>query len=228
MTATLVVHIVAGGLGLIAGYVALYATKGGSLHRRSGSVFVYAMLTMSLAGALISAARGIAMAVNIPASVLTAYLVLTSIITLKPEGTTPRWLDRLLMTIAFVLGFTCIALAFSAGPFAFPLIMFGSVATIGAFGDLKVMRIGKLQGAPRLRRHLWRITYALFIAAMSFFIGQAKVIPEPIRIRPLLALPVLAVLFTLFYWLWRTRRTRARRPLVTGGLEHAQAASSIR
>ena len=228
MSATLVVHIVAGGLGLIAGYVALYATKGGSLHRRSGSVFVYAMLTMALFGAVISAARGVAMAINIPASVLTAYLVLTSIITLKPEGATPRWLDRLLMTVAFVLAFTCITSAFSAGPFAFPLIMFGTIATIGAFGDLAVVRRGKLQGMARLRRHLWRITYALFIAAMSFFIGQAKVIPEPLRIRPLLALPVLAVLFTLFYWLWRTRRRRAPRQVVPGGLEHAQVSSTIR
>ena len=40
---------------------------------------------------------------------------------------------------------------------------------------------------------------------MSFFIGQAKVIPKPIRIRGLLALPVLAVLVTMLYWLWRVR-----------------------
>lgn len=227
MIATYVVHIVAGGLGLVAGYVALYATKGASLHRRSGSVFVYSMLTMALFGAVISAARGIGMAINIPASVLTAYLVLTSIITLKPEGATPRWADRLLMAVAFILGFACIPMAFSAGPLAFPLIMFGTVATIGAFGDLKVLRRGKLHGTARLRRHLWRMTYALFIAALSFFIGQAKVIPEPIRIRPLLALPVLAVLFTLFYWLWRTRRTRASQRTLKGGLEHAQVSSTL-
>ena len=53
------------------------------------------------------------------------------------------------------------------------------------------------------------MTYALFIAAMSFFIGQAKVIPKPIRIMPLLAIPVVAVLGTLLYWLWRTRARRA-------------------
>ena len=55
--------------------------------------------------------------------------------------------------------------------------------------------------------------FALFIAALSFFIGQAKVFPQPIRILPLLALPVLAVLVTMFYWLWRVRiRRRARYP----------------
>jgi hypothetical protein len=53
--------------------------------------------------------------------------------------------------------------------------------------------------------------FALFIAALSFFIGQAKVIPEPYRNRGLLALPVLAVLVTMLYWLWRVRRKRAIR-----------------
>lgn len=47
--------------------------------------------------------------------------------------------------------------------------------------------------------------FALFIAALSFFIGQAKVFPEAVRIMPLLATPVLAVLATMFVWLWRVR-----------------------
>jgi hypothetical protein len=49
---------------------------------------------------------------------------------------------------------------------------------------------------------------------MSFFLGQAKVIPKPIRIPALLALPVLAVLVTLFYWLWRVRIRRSLRGIV--------------
>jgi len=46
---------------------------------------------------------------------------------------------------------------------------------------------------------------ALLIAAFSFFLGQAKVIPKPIRIFPLLLIPPLVVLATLLYWLWRVR-----------------------
>ena len=48
-------HILAGVLALVFGYVALYATKGATLHRRSGMLFVYAMVTMSLSGALMDA-----------------------------------------------------------------------------------------------------------------------------------------------------------------------------
>jgi len=45
--------------------------------------------------------------------------------------------------------------------------------------------------------------FALWIATTSFFLGQAKVFPEPIRIMPLLAIPVLLVLLLMFYWLVR-------------------------
>jgi NTP pyrophosphatase (non-canonical NTP hydrolase) len=52
------------------------------------------------------------------------------------------------------------------------------------------------------------MSFALFIAALSFFIGQAKVIPEPIRIGPLLTLSLVAVLATMLCWLWRVRVRR--------------------
>ena len=47
---TLLVHFLAGGLGLVFGNVALSAAKGAPLHRNSGMLFVYAMLTTSVFG----------------------------------------------------------------------------------------------------------------------------------------------------------------------------------
>jgi hypothetical protein len=91
---------------------------------------------------------------------------------------------------------------------AFPFFLFGVVGLLASAGDLRMIRSGALRGVPRLARHLWRMSFALFVAAMSFFIGQAKVIPKPIRIPGLLALPVLAVLVTMLYWLWRVRAKR--------------------
>jgi uncharacterized membrane protein len=38
------IHIAAGGLAIILGAVALSVKKGGTIHRRSGLLFVYAML----------------------------------------------------------------------------------------------------------------------------------------------------------------------------------------
>jgi threonine/homoserine/homoserine lactone efflux protein len=57
------------------------------------------------------------------------------------------------------------------------------------------------------------MSFAFFIAALSFFIGQAKVIPKPVRIAPLLATPVLLVIVTMFYWLWRVRIRQSLRGL---------------
>jgi hypothetical protein len=55
----------------------------------------------------------------------------------------------------------------------------------------------------------------------SFFLGQAKVIPKPIRIFPLLLIPPLLVLGALLYWLWRVRIKRSLRGLVRVGAAEA-------
>lgn len=210
-----VVHIVAGALGLLAGYVALYSAKGAALHRKSGILFVYAMLTVCVAGTAIAALRNVAPALNIPAALLTSYLVITSLLTVRAAPVRSRRLDVGLMAVALAVGLTCLVFGFEAvaspdgkgrnGMPAFPFFMFGVVGTLAAALDVRMMRSGVLEGASRLARHLWRMSFALFIAALSFFIGQAQVFPKPIRIMPMLALPVLAVLVTMVYWLWRVR-----------------------
>jgi len=222
MNMTLVVHILAGGMGLISGYIALYSAKGATLHRKSGILFVYAMLAMALLGMVIAAGRNVAPAINIPAGLLTSYLVITALMTVRPPVAGSRWLNPALMLVALGVTLADATFAFEAfanggkrnGMPAFPFVMFGVVGLLATIGDLRMMRSGPLQGAKRLARHLWRMCFALFIAALSFFIGQAKVIPEPFRNRGLLALPVLAVLVTMFYWMWRVRRKRALRSIV--------------
>jgi uncharacterized damage-inducible protein DinB len=201
-------------LSLIAGYVALYAAKGATLHRKAGIVFVYAMLVMSLLGSVLAIRHQTWVEVNVPAGLLTAYLVITSLTTLRREpGSASRWTDFALMLLALSIGATCLVMGFEAiaaggkrnGIPAFPFLLFGSIGTLAATLDFRMIRAGGLRGVQRLRRHLWRMSFALFIAAMSFFLGQAKVIPKPIRIYPLLAVPVFAVLFTMLFWLWRVR-----------------------
>ena len=60
MKLTLLVHVVAGALGLLSGYVALAASKGAPLHRKTGMLFVYVMVTMSITGGVIAAVDGVA------------------------------------------------------------------------------------------------------------------------------------------------------------------------
>jgi hypothetical protein len=159
---TYVVHIVTGSLALVFGYVALYSAKGATLHRKSGMLFVYAMLTMALFGMTIAAVRSVAPALNIPVALLTAYLVITSLITVRPPAAEPRWLSLGAMLAALGVGLTFLTFGFEAvanggkrnGMPAFPFFMFGVVGLLASAGDLRLFRSGPLNGAPRLARHL--------------------------------------------------------------------------
>jgi uncharacterized membrane protein len=53
----------------------------------------------------------------------------------------------------------------------------------------------------------------MWFATTSFFLGQAKVFPEPLRhMMGVRAIPVVLVLVVMFYWLGRVRM-KHRRPL---------------
>jgi uncharacterized membrane protein len=213
----LAVHILAGGTALVSGYTALYAAKGGRLHRRAGTIFVYAMLTMAVCGLTLAVGWDRGASINVPAALLTIYLVTTSLTTVRPIASATCAHRLHIAGLLVVIGVGATMVVFGAEAIAnggrrqgiptFPFVLFAFVAVLASVGDLRLLRSGTaLRGAARLTRHLWRMTFALFIAAMSFFLGQAKVIPQPLRIPALLALPILAVLVTLLYWLWRIHR----------------------
>jgi uncharacterized membrane protein len=210
---TLRLHILAGAFALVLGAVALCATKGSRLHRTSGILFVYAMLAMSIAGVMMASLRGVAPAVNIPAGLLTAYFVITGLTALRPWSRGLRLLTLGVMLVAFAVGLTSLALGLRtlAGgvktnwDLAFPFLVFGIVALVAGVSDLRLIRSGGIGGASRLARHLWRMCFALLIAATAFFVGQAGVFPKALRVPVLLALPLLIVLVSMLYWLWRVR-----------------------
>ena len=95
------------------------------------------------------------------------------------------------------------------------LFFMAAITTLAAAGDVRLMRSGALRAAPRLARHLWRMCFALFIAAGSFFSIRArvaKILPEPFTTPTMRALPVALVFAAMFYWLWRVRAQRVPSP----------------
>lgn len=202
------VHVVAGAIAILTGYVALFAFKGATVHRKSGLIFVGAMLVMSLTGAVMAVGRPGA-AVNVPAGLVTAYLIATAFATVRPPSARVRSFERGAMIAAFLFGTVSIAVAMSGtqGVFTAPLFMFGLIALLGGNGDRRMVRAGGLQGAPRLKRHLWRMCTGLFVAAASFFLGPPARVPEPLRLPPFRLIPLIA-LAAMAFWLWRLRATR--------------------
>jgi uncharacterized membrane protein len=210
------IHIVAGALALILGAVALLARKGARLHRRSGQLFVCAMVVMGITAAVLG---------NIGGGLMSAYFVVTAVTTVRPATALTRWVNVSALVVAAVLALGSMDKGFKA--FASPggmlngvpflmLFFIGTVMTMAAIGDIRVMWSGALRGGPRLARHLWRMCFALFIAAGSFFSIQARVaklLPEPLTTPAMRVLPIALVFIAMFYWLWRVRGRRTLVPV---------------
>ena len=221
----LTIHIAAGGLAIILGAIALIAKKGGNVHRRIGMLFVYAMLVMGVTASILGIIRTASVS-NVVAGVLCAYFVGTALTTVRPPSRWTRIVNASALTVALTLGLLMVVGGVksfaspgrSPGGVPFRIIgvmsfILAAVLLLSAAGDVRVMRSGMPRGGPRLARHLWRMCFALFIAAGSFFsIRQrvARILPEPFTTGPMRALPFLLLFGAMFYWLWRVRR---RRPL---------------
>ena len=93
-------------------------------------------------------------------------------------------------------------------------VVFGVIYLLSGLSDIRIVRGAELKGPARLRRHLWRMCFALFIASGSFFLGQADEFPKELRVYPLLAVPVVAPLLAIVYWVFRVRVRRAVRGMV--------------
>lgn len=223
-----VIHVLAGTLGLLTGYAALYASKGSVAHRRIGMVFVCTMLTMCLFGMVIAIGQGVAPDVNVPAAVITAYLIITAVTTVRPAFAGDRAMHIALMLTALGIGvadarFAAEALANGGtrnGMPAFPFLMFGTVAFLGVAGDARVLRSGALAGPRRIARHLWRMCFALFIAALSASFQFSRMVPSQLR-APVMLVPMLVALGCMCYWLWRVRLRKSLRGLALGRVAQA-------
>jgi hypothetical protein len=219
------IHIAAGGLAIVLGAVALSVKKGGTIHRRSGLLFVYAMLVMGTSASIL-AFRKSPTDPNVFAGITTGYFVVTALTTVRPVSPWTRRVNAgvLVIPVGFAFGeilrgveaFNSPRGVLNGVPF-FMHFFLAAVFTLAAAGDVRIARFGLPRGRPRLARHLWRMCFALFIAAGSFFSIRARVatiLPEPFTTGPMRALPILLLFGAMFYWLWRVRSRRTLPVLV--------------
>src|SRR5262245_44524787 len=142
-------HVLGGATAIVFGLLALLAPKGRPLHRGSGTVFVYSMLLMALSGAAIAVGREGA-TVNIPAGLVTAYLVATAWLTVRTPSARSRQIERGAMVAAFALSLGSLVSAIVAARggrvgFAIPAAMFGLVALSAGLGDRRMLGAGRLE-----------------------------------------------------------------------------------
>ncbi|HEV7157271.1 MAG TPA: hypothetical protein VGN38_02835 [Caulobacteraceae bacterium] len=222
-----IIHVSAGGVGILSGAAAIALRKGERHHRLAGNVFFAAMVTMAAAAGIMATALValgvVAQVNNLFASLFTLYLVGTAWGTVKrPEGTTGRWEIAAFIAGLGIVGIALFAIApllsgpagrHSGAPWFAPYI-FAAVASLAAATDLKVILRGGITGAARVARHLWRMCVAWFVASGSFFLGQQKDMPPAIQDSPVLVILGFAPLLLMLFWLGFVALTRTfKQPL---------------
>jgi uncharacterized membrane protein len=203
----LILHILAGTVGLLSGTFAIAVRKGSRIHRASGNIFTVAMLTLAssaLCLAIMRSQHG-----NVVGSILTFYMITTAWLAGRRRVLGKLDVAALLVGIGgaaaiITLGVWTVHHPDKNAPAAMCFFMAG-VLLFAAAGDIRMLARGGISGRPRITRHLWRMCFGLFIATGSFFLGQQQVFPA--FLRGSVFLTVLAVLpFPLMiYWLIRVR-----------------------
>jgi hypothetical protein len=220
----LFLHIVAGTLGMLSGFVAVFLRKGSRRHGVVGSVFVVAMLCLSSTGTILAIMK--AQPGNIVGGALTFYFVATAWLTARRRDGAPGIFDwgalvavmglagvELTWGLQAALSPTGMKYDYPPGPFFF----MGSVAALATAGDIRMLVRGGVSGTQRIARHLWRMCFALFVAAGSIFLARQHLFPAFMRKTGMLLFLSFLPLLLMIFWLIRVRFAQAyKRKPVTG------------
>jgi hypothetical protein len=219
MPEILFIHIVSASFALLGGYAALFARKGGVLHRRAGVLFVWAMMVMGFAASILASGEDGVLSGRGLSGLIITYLVISAVATVRDPDTVPRWLQPGLMVVGLGLGVLVTTSAILQVSNVIPrngvpvaTLIYGAILLLAGLGDVRMHLRGPLRGSARITRHLWRMCFAMFNATGSFFLGQADEIPKSLRIWPVLFLlaflPLLAMLYYSAREAWRGCRSR--------------------
>ena len=202
----LYIHVVAGCIGILAGFASMLFAKGTPRHRLAGQAYVVAMLVMT-ASAFIAAAFLRPNKVNVLASMLTFYLVVSAWMTMRRSAAhpgLPEYLAAMLGAAASVYAFTVIARVEGPGMEGFGYA-FGSIAALSVASDVRFWIRRSIEPVQRLVRHLWRMGFTLFVATGSLFLGQMKHLPAWLTGNRLNVLIAVIPVVLLVFWLIRVR-----------------------
>jgi uncharacterized membrane protein len=209
----LVVHILAGIAGLIAGAGAMIATKGGVRHRMYGNVFFVSMLVLGTTAAVI--AYRIGDFGNMTGGLFTVYMVATAWRTARTVPGRTNAVDWIGMGAIVIFG----AKLFYDGVQVWKLphhmlkgvpagmiFFLATIALLSAIGDARMI-FGGVSETGRIARHLWRMCFALFVATGSFFLGRIRIFPMWVRDAYIPFVLAVLPLLLLIFWLVRVHVT---------------------
>ena len=212
----LLLHIVSGTLGMLSGFVAVFLRKGSRRHALAGSVFVVSMLCLSASATYLATVKH--QPGNILGGSLTFYLVATAWMTARRRDEAPGIFDwaALLVVLGVAAAEWTFGVEAAMSPTGmkydyppWPYFIFASVAALAFAGDVRMLVRGGIAGTKRLARHLWRMCFALFIAAASIFLARQQLFPALLQKTGALVFLSFLPLILLVFWMLRVRFAKA-------------------
>jgi len=215
---------------MLSGFVAVAFRKGSRKHAIAGTVFFISMVVLSLSGVVLALLKQ--QPSNVLGGTVTFYLVATAWITARRKNAETGILDwvALLVVLAVVAAEVTFGLEAAFSPtgqkYGYPVgpyLFLGSVALIAAIGDIRMLGRGGISGTQRIARHLWRMCFALFIAAGSIFLARPHLFPMVLRKTGALVFLSVLPLMLMIFWLFRVRLKNGykERSMASGGNVYA-------
>jgi hypothetical protein len=155
---------------------------------------------------------------NVAAATLTFYLVTSAWMAASRRAGAPGIFDWSALLASLAVGAVEIAWGVKAvlsptgmihGYPPGPYFLFGGVALLAAVGDIRMIARQGISGQPRIARHLWRMCFALFIAAASIFLARPHLFPAILQKTGALVFLSFLPLLLMIFWLIRVRWVNA-------------------
>ena len=230
----LALHICSGVLGFLSGAAAISFRKGSRNHGLAGKIFVITMLSLAASGVYLAVAKS--QPGNVLGGVLTFYLVATAWLTARRTSEEIGIFDWSALLVVSTLGAVTITWGLEAASSptglkhdypAGPYFFLGAVAVVATIGDLRLLRRKGISGAQRVARHLWRMCFALFIAAASIFLARQHLFPDLLRKTGVLFVLSFLPLLLMIFWLVRVLFTKAFKARVFSGSPSVQSGPPV-
>ena len=213
-TIFIAIHAISGMISLVAGTISVIAKKGGKVHKKSGKVFFYGMMLAGSSGIVASLLPGHYNPFLFVVGLFSVYLVLSGYRALKFTKVKTRAQLRPDIILAWAMILVA-ALMISFGSYVLikidtigvVLIIFGVIAFLNGYNDLKAFKDLKTLRKKAIRLHIGKISGG-YIAAFTAFLVTNAVLPS------LLGWLLPTVFGTVFitYWL---RKTRIKKKVAT-------------
>lgn len=180
----LVLHIIAGSIGLILGTFVLIRKKGDKVHKRLGKIFSYAMVTTGFSAFALSYLNPNVFLFIV--GVFTIYLTISGnrMLFLKNilKGQKPQLIDysitffMLLASVAFLyLGILNVV---KANNFGVVLILFGATSLVLCYKDYVIYANKITDKLFWLKNHIGRMTGAYIAAFTAFLVVNNTMLPS--------------------------------------------------